>query len=85
MSVFSEDEFTEYFVDGSWIVRNRSEVKWMAIFVSDELRLGMQLEELGVFDSLMDEDSNFFINIIRLRDTKVPECYCYDWTGSFRS
>lgn len=45
----------------------------MAIFVSDELGLGMQLEELGVFDSLMDEDSNFFINIIRLRDTKVPE------------
>lgn len=45
----------------------------MAVFVSDELGLGMQLEELGVFDSLMDEDSNFFINIIRLRDTKVPE------------
>jgi len=45
----------------------------MAIFVSDEFELGMKLEALGVFDSLMDEDSNFFINIKRLRDTKVPE------------
>lgn len=45
----------------------------MAVFVSDEFELGMQLEELGVFDSLMDEDSNFFINIKRLKDTKVPE------------
>lgn len=45
----------------------------MAIFVSDEFELGMRLEVLGVFDSLMDEDSNFFINIKRLRDTKVPE------------
>lgn len=45
----------------------------MAIFVSDEFELGLRLEELEVFDSLMDEDSNFFINIKRLRDTKVPE------------
>ena len=45
----------------------------MAIFVSDELELGLELGKLGVFDSLMDEDSNFFINIKRLRDTKVPE------------
>jgi hypothetical protein len=45
----------------------------MAVFVSDELRLGSQLEELKVFDSLMDEDSNFFINIKRLKDTEVPE------------
>lgn len=45
----------------------------MAVFVSDEFKLGLGLEELGVFDSLMDEDSNFFINIKRLRDTKVPE------------
>jgi len=45
----------------------------VAVFVSDEFELGLQLEELGVFDSLMDEDSNFFINIKRLRDTKVPE------------
>lgn len=45
----------------------------MAVFVSDEFGLDSGLEELGVFDSLMDEDSNFFINIKRLRDTKVPE------------
>lgn len=45
----------------------------MAIFISDEFELGFRLEELEVFDSLMDEDSNLFINIKRLRDTKVPE------------
>jgi len=45
----------------------------MTVFVSDEFELSFKLEELGVFDSLMDEDSNFFINIKRLRDTKVPE------------
>jgi len=45
----------------------------MAVFVSDEFELGVDLEKLGVFDSLMDEDSNFFINIKRLRDTRVPE------------
>mgnify|MGYP001012925850 CR=1 FL=1 len=36
----------------------------MAVFVSDEFELGLKLEQLGVFDSLMDADSNFFINII---------------------
>ena len=45
----------------------------MAVFVSDELKLGLELEQLGVFDSLMDEDSNFFINIKRLKDTEDPE------------
>ncbi len=45
----------------------------MAVFVSDEFELGMQLEESKVFDSLMDEDSNFFINIKRLKETEVPE------------
>lgn len=45
----------------------------MPIFISDEFALGSKLEDLGVFDSLMDEDSNFFINIKRLKDTKVPE------------
>ena len=53
-------------------VEKRSEVKWMAKFVSDELMLGKQFDNLGVFDSLMDEDSNFFINIKRLRYTEVP-------------
>ena len=45
----------------------------MAVFVSDEFELGLKLEKLGVFDSLMNEDSNFFINIKRLRDTQVTE------------
>lgn len=45
----------------------------MAIFVSEELNLGTSLEDLGVFDSLLDEDSNYFINIKRLNSTKVPE------------
>lgn len=45
----------------------------MSIFVSEEFNLGNALEELGVFDSLMDEDSNYFINIKRLKDTKVSE------------
>lgn len=51
----------------------KDEVITIAVFVSDELELGLELEELGVFDSLMDEDSNFFINIKRLKDTEVPE------------
>lgn len=56
----------------------------MAVFVSDEFKLGLGLEELGVFDSLMDEDSNFFINIKRLRDTKVPEFrYSYNNINSY--
>lgn len=45
----------------------------MAIFISEEFELDLSLQELGVFDSLMDEDSNFFINIKRLRNTEVTE------------
>jgi hypothetical protein len=45
----------------------------MAVFASEELNLGTSLEELGVFDSLLNEDSNYFINIKRLKSTKVPE------------
>ena len=43
------------------------------IFVSEELKLESRLEELKVFDALIDEDSNFFINILRLKKTEVPE------------
>lgn len=35
--------------------------------------LGNSLEKLGVFDALMNEDSNFFINIKRLKSTNVSE------------
>ncbi|MHB1127895.1 MAG: hypothetical protein ACYC2T_13250 [Bacillota bacterium] len=45
----------------------------MPVFVSEEFNLGSRVEELGVFDALLDEDSNFFINIIRLKNTNVPE------------
>jgi hypothetical protein len=45
----------------------------MAIFVSDEFDLGTLLDELDVFDSLLDEDSNYFINIKRLKNTDVLE------------
>lgn len=45
----------------------------MPIFLSEELNLENRLDSLGVFDPLMDRDSNYFINIIRLRDTTVPE------------
>ncbi|HPG91895.1 MAG TPA: hypothetical protein PK675_00620 [Clostridia bacterium] len=45
----------------------------MAIFVSDYLGFNEELAELGVFDSIIDEDSNFFINLIRLKTTQVPE------------
>ena len=43
------------------------------IFVSDFFSLDNQLEELGVFNSIMTKDSHFFINILRLRDAKTPE------------
>lgn len=45
----------------------------MSVFVSEEFKLGTTLEDLGVFDSLLDEDSNYFINIKRLKSTEVPE------------
>lgn len=45
----------------------------MSVFVSDYLELENELEESGVFDSILDEDSNFFINVIRLKSAQVPE------------
>ncbi|MBQ7040657.1 hypothetical protein IJN73_01140 [Candidatus Saccharibacteria bacterium] len=43
------------------------------MFVSEYLKLGDKLKQSSVFDSLIDKDSHFFINIIRLRDSEVPE------------
>lgn len=51
----------------------------MAIFASQYLMLENRLEEMGTFDSLMDEDSNYFINIKLLKDCNIPEfstSYC---------
>lgn len=45
----------------------------MSKFISDYFNLQSQLFEAGVFDAIIDEDSNFFINIVRLRTTTVPE------------
>ena len=43
------------------------------MFVSEYIKPKVNLSELGVFDALIDKDSNFFINIIRLKNSTVPE------------
>lgn len=47
------------------------------MFISDYFALTDEqydkFKELGVFDALLDKDSNFFINIIRLKKATVPE------------
>lgn len=45
----------------------------MPVFVSEYIGLNDELEKRGVFDSIVDEDSNFFINLMRLKKTQVPE------------
>lgn len=46
----------------------------MAILFSDEFEIPRSiLQELGVFDAVLDADSHFFININRLKETEVPE------------
>ena len=41
-------------------------------FHLDEKQFNMMCSE-GVFDALLDKDSNFFINIIRLKKSTIPE------------
>lgn len=43
------------------------------VFISDLLCLDDELENLGVFNAIVNSDSNFFINITKLKNTKVPE------------
>lgn len=43
------------------------------MLLSDYLRLGEKLDERGIFDPIMNEDSNFFINLQRLKKTTIPE------------
>ena len=43
------------------------------MFISEYLELKNELDELGVFDALIDKDSHFFINIIRLKKSTIPE------------
>lgn len=45
----------------------------MPKFLSKELKIGNKLEKMGVFDPLLDMDSNYFINIKRLKETNVNE------------
>lgn len=41
------------------------------MFVSEYFQ--KEISELGVFDAFLDKDSNFFINIVRLKRSTVPE------------
>ena len=41
------------------------------MFISEYFQ--SEVSNVGVFDALLDKDSNFFINIIRLKSTVVPE------------
>lgn len=43
------------------------------MFLSEYLHLDDELEELGVFDSIINRDSPFFINILRLKQAHSPE------------
>ena len=58
-----------------------------AVFISEFLGLeGDELEQHGVFDAVINTDSHFFINILRLKQTKVPEfSHSYKRINSFFS
>lgn len=43
------------------------------IFFSEEFGLENRMEDLGIFDPIINGDSNYFINIKRLRETNIPE------------
>lgn len=43
------------------------------MLLSDYLKVGYMLDENGVFDPVINEDSHFFINLQRLKKTTVPE------------
>ncbi len=43
------------------------------IFITEFFDLDTELEELGVFDSIINNDSPFFINLLRLKVNEVPE------------
>ncbi|WP_036633408.1 hypothetical protein, partial [Paenibacillus alginolyticus] len=45
----------------------------MLNLLSSYLRLGNKLDKLEVFDPILDLDSNYFINIKRLKVTETPE------------
>ena len=43
------------------------------MLLSDYLKIGEPLENIGVFDPILDKDNAFFINIQRLKETTTPE------------
>lgn len=43
------------------------------IFITEFLNLNNELKKLGVFDSIINRDSPFFINLLRLKVNKTPE------------
>ena len=43
------------------------------MLLSEYLHLNNELKDSGVFDPVLDSDSHFFINLQRLKQTKVPE------------
>lgn len=43
------------------------------MLLSDYLKIGYKLDENGIFDPVLDEDSHFFINLQRLKKTAIPE------------
>lgn len=43
------------------------------MLLSDYLKIGNKLEQNGVFDPVLDEDSHFFVNLQRLKKTETPE------------
>lgn len=57
----------------STFIRRRRLTQKRKIFFSEEFRLEDRMEMLGVFDPIINADSNYFINIKRLRETNVPE------------
>lgn len=43
------------------------------IFISEFFDLENELNDAGVFDAIINSDSNFFINLLRLKKAKTPE------------
>lgn len=54
------------------------------VFISEFFDIGDSLEHLGVFDSIVNRDSHFFINLLRLEKATTPEfVHSYDRINDF--
>ena len=54
------------------------------MFISEYFQT--DISKVGVFDALLDKDSNFFINIIRLKQSTIPEyVHAYECVNRFFS